>query len=210
MRCPRRKVRGRESPQSRIFPHTLSQLLPPPLFFSMKTLLALALALAVAAILLSTAYQVQAQVVGQRVRVKERSGAINTGIVVEKSETALTIGLDGISGAVYRVSFTDIQALAISLGEQSYAKPGLLIGGLAGAAAWALICEGCSARGFFGGGILISALTAGLGARAGNLVKKERWTFFLVPGQGQAASLVAPLVGVRPTGQPVVGVRLTF
>ena len=164
--------------------------------------------LAVAAILLSTAYQVQAQVVGQRVRVKERSGAINTGIVVEKSETALTIGLDGISGAVYRVSFTDIQALAISLGEQSYAKPGLLIGGLAGAASWVLICEGCSTRGFIGGGILFSALIGALGGGAGRLVKKERWTFFPVPGQ--AASLVAPLVGVRPTGQPVVGVRLTF
>ena len=164
--------------------------------------------LAVAAILLSTVDPVHAQVVGQRVRVTERSGVTNTGIIVDRSETGLTIGLDHISGAAYRVSFTDIQTLAISLREHSYAKAGLLVGGIAGAVSWVLLCDGCSTRGALGGGILFSALLTALGGGAGKLIKKERWTILPVPGQ--AASLVEPLVGVRPSGQPVVGVRLTF
>ena len=173
-------------------------------------------ALAVAGILLSTAYQAHAQVVGQRVRVKERSGAKIVGIVLDKSQDALTIASK--DDATHQVPYAEMQSLDASIGRRTYRKAGALVGGgtgvLLGIVGGVLVAGSCAPNDYCAviSGIIGSVVYGIPGALAGlvvgSFITGDRWD--AVPIPGRAASLVEPLVGVRATGQPVVGVRLTL
>ena len=151
--------------------------------------------------------QAEAQLINQRVRVSQNSGIDITGRVTERSDSLFVIW-DEMSGEYYQISYIDVRTLSVSQGVRSYAKTGLIAGGVTGASVFVLSCEGCSdnPRAYAAGIIMSSALMAWIGVRAGRLIQREHWTAIPVPGR--TALRFEPLLGVSLAARPVFGVRL--
>ena len=148
----------------------------------------------------------EAQVVDQRVRITQNSGATYTGQVTERSDSLLVIW-EEISNQDVSISYADMRALSISEGMGSHARTGLLVGSAAGIGTSLLICAGqCNLRGTVILSVLGVASIGFGGARVGKLFEREDWTSIPIPGQ--TALRIEPLLDVSLAARPVFGVRL--
>lgn len=149
---------------------------------------------------------------GDRVRLRapQVGSSQLVGDVTQLTADTLVLSAEGGRSAI-RIPTADLERISVSQGKKSNTVLGMIIGagvGLASAAGLAIwACnaddDGCTSGQVVGGALGLTAVTAGLGAGVGALIKTERWRDATLPPPPPGIGL-----GVGPDGSVRLTVRI--